>query len=165
MFSGGTGLLNDRGCPTVEVEIRGAVGIKRKITALVDTGFSGFLLLPALEAFPVGLVLHGTANVTLADGSTHSKLTCLGVVEYGGDQQGGMIIVEETSSEALLGMEFLKKFKLTLFTDPDIPAVILLSSEVLKKALATAKIIPASAGTAPTSTSSGTPPSTPPPKP
>ena len=155
----GTGKINQRGCPTVDVEVSGAVPtIKRPINALIDTGFSGFLLLPILEAFPVGLVLHGTTNVTLADGSSHSKLTCLGFVEFGGEKEGGVIIIEEKSTEALLGMEFLKKFKLSFVTDPDIGAVALIPSAVLKQALSPTVSTPAqpTASTTPSSTGSTT---------
>jgi predicted aspartyl protease len=136
-MASGLGKLNARGCPSIEIEVSGALPtIKRKITALIDTGFSGFLLIPMMEAFPIGLVLHGTTNVTLADGSSHSKLTCLGFVEMDNTQEMGVIIIEERTTEALLGMEFLRKFRVSLLADPDTGTVSLFPSDILKKALA-----------------------------
>ena len=85
---------------------------------MVDTGFSGFLLMPILEAFPVGLILRGTMDVVLADGSTQTKLTCLGEVTFDGDSQIGLIVIESRNAQILVGMEFLRKFSKKLVIDP-----------------------------------------------
>lgn len=138
-MSGGTGSLNQAGCPTISIEVTGAIpGSSKSIVALVDTGFTGFLSLPILEAFPIGLILHGTTSVILADGTRHSKFTCLGVVSYGGENKAGVVIIEPSSDEAIVGMDFLKKFRLTLLTDPDSGTVALFDSDLIKQALAAA---------------------------
>ena len=85
---------------------------------MVDTGFSGFLLLPILNAFPIGLLLQGTMPITLADGSTQTKLTCLGSIHFDGAEQVGIIIIEWQNTDVLVGMEFLKMFKKELRIDP-----------------------------------------------
>lgn len=77
---------------------------------MVDTGFSGFLLLPILEAFPVGLILRGTMPIILADGSQQTKLTCLGKVTFDGKDEIGLVIIEWENTQILAGMEFLRKF-------------------------------------------------------
>jgi predicted aspartyl protease len=108
---GGTGSLNQLGCPVVEIEVSGGVpGVRKRLSALLDTGFSGFLSIPILEAFPLGLMLRGTINAALADGSQQAKLICRGSVHFGGEIQDGVIIVEPSSDQALIGMEFLKRF-------------------------------------------------------
>lgn len=112
------GSFNNVGSPTVEIEVSGPVTQPTKFTAIVDTGFSGFLLLPLLEAFPVGLILHTTMNVTLADGKTQTKLACLGRVFFDGQDEIGVVIIEWSSSDILVGMEFLQKFKKQLVIDP-----------------------------------------------
>ena len=113
-----TGSFDSSGCPTVEIEISGPLGNKTRFTALMDTGFSGFLSLPLLNAFPIGLILHGTMSVVLADGSTHAKLTCLGAIHFDGETQSGIIIIEPQGDGLLVGMEFLRKFGRQLIVDP-----------------------------------------------
>jgi clan AA aspartic protease len=123
-----TGSFDDNGSPTVEIEVSGPVHDPRKITAMVDTGFSGFLLLPILEAFPVGLILSGTTSVELADGSKQNKLTCLGQIHFGGMKKIGLIIIEWENTDILVGMDFLNKFEKTLIVDPVNKKVILFDS-------------------------------------
>ncbi len=84
---------------------------------MVDTGFSGFLLLPILDAFPIGLILRGTIPITLADGSNQTKLTCLGKIHFDGIEEVGLIIIEWQSTDILVGMDFLRKFKRKLIVD------------------------------------------------
>jgi predicted aspartyl protease len=77
---------------------------------MVDTGFSGFLSLPILKAFPLGLILQGTMGITLADGSTHARLTARGQVSFDGKKQIGLILLEWQNTDILVGMDFLTKF-------------------------------------------------------
>lgn len=77
--------FDPNGRPIVEIEVSNPLGWKRTVKALIDTGFDGFLSLPILEAFPIGLLLRGTMPVTLADGSTQQTLYCLGGIHFEGD--------------------------------------------------------------------------------
>lgn len=106
------------GCPIVQIAVSGPVTNPTNFNAIVDTGFSGFLLLPILEAFPVGLILRGTIPITLADGSTQTKLTCMGELHFDGESQVGLIIIEYQSTDVLVGMDFLTKFRRELVVDP-----------------------------------------------
>ena len=63
-----------------------------------------------------GLILHTMFDVILADGSTQTKLACLGSIHFDGTQPG-LILIEEQGTEVLVGMEFLKSFGLTLIVD------------------------------------------------
>ena len=111
------GSFDSSGSPIIEIEVSGPLTKPTKFIAMMDTGFSGFLLLPILEAFPVGLILRGTTPITLADGTTQTKLTCLGEVHFDGERQSGLIIIEWQSTEILVGMDFLRKFNRKLVVD------------------------------------------------
>jgi clan AA aspartic protease len=113
-----TGSFDSSGSPAVEILVFGPdPALHCRISAVVDTGFTGFLLMPTLLALPLGLIPHATIDVTLADGSTQSKFVCIGGIEFDGQTQTGVIILEEQSTEALIGMEFLKALRLTLIVD------------------------------------------------
>jgi predicted aspartyl protease len=106
------------GCPVIQIAVSGPLTNPTTVTAIVDTGFSGFLLLPILEAFPVGLILRGTTVITLADGTAQTKLTCLGLLHFDGESQVGLIIIENQTTDILVGMDFLTKFGIELVVDP-----------------------------------------------
>ena len=112
------GYLDANGDAYLEVEVANPLGWKSKLNCLIDTGFTGFLSIPILEAFPIGLLLVGIIPVTHADGSVRNKLMCLGSAGKGDETQEGVILIEEGSKQALLGMEFLRQFKKRLVLDP-----------------------------------------------
>jgi predicted aspartyl protease len=112
------GTYNASGNPTIEIEVSGPLDTRFPFTAMVDTGFSGFLLLPILNAFPIGLLLQGTMPITLADGTTQTKLTCLGSIHFDGAEEIGIIIIEWQNTDVLVGMEFLRRFRKQLRLDP-----------------------------------------------
>ena len=91
----------------------------REFTGMIDTGFSGFLLLPLIEALPVGLVLASTANYTLADSSVHTTLLCRGRITLGdGGGAEGMVSVTSADADVLLGVDFLRKAGRSLHFSP-----------------------------------------------
>jgi len=98
------------GCPIIEIEVNGPFGAPQKFTAMVDTGFSGYLSLPMLKAFPLGLILQGTMGITLADGTTHARLTARGMIKFDGKEEVGLVLLEWQNTDILLGMDFLAKF-------------------------------------------------------
>jgi hypothetical protein len=73
--------------------------------------------MPLVQAFPLGLSLHGTTTVTLADGQNQVKLLAGAKVSVGTktNEEFGLIILEETSTDILAGIDFLRTFKLALF--------------------------------------------------
>jgi predicted aspartyl protease len=133
--------FDQSGRPTVDIEVSNPIGWKQPVTALIDTGFDGFLMLPIAQAFPIGLLLRGTMSITLADGSGQDKLYCLGGIEYDGEDEVGIVIIEPNSNMALLGMEFLRAFKRRLEVDPAAGTVALIRTQA---------VLPPSSGTPPT---------------
>jgi clan AA aspartic protease len=111
-----TGFLDKSGSPALKISISGPIpNSEQEFDAVIDTGFTGFVSMPLLKAFPLGLLLYGTTEVTLADGSNAVKLTAKGAVKIGGRMEIGVIILEPSSGDVLLGMDFLTKFERVLF--------------------------------------------------
>jgi len=83
--------------------------------AILDTGFTGFVAMPLLRALPLGLMLYGTTTVEIADGSTSVKLTAKGMAEVECESKVGVVILEPSSNDVLIGMAFLRTFEKALF--------------------------------------------------
>lgn len=75
--------------------------------------------MPIVKAFPLGLLLAGTTSVTLADGKSAPQLTATGQVKIGNQSQIGIVILQGSSADILLGMDFLTKFGRVLFIHPN----------------------------------------------
>jgi len=120
-----TGSFGSSGSPELKIRISGVVGEGAEFAAIIDTGFTGFLSMPLVEAFPLGLLLFGTMNLVLADGSTSFRLTGYGTITVEGEKQNGVIVLEPASGEVLIGMEFLKRFNKTLVVVPGTSVVLL----------------------------------------
>ena len=119
------------GSPTVTITVSGLFKNPCTIEAIIDTGFSGFLSMPLMKAFPIGLTLYGTTTVTLADGSTANKLTALGMINISNIEKSGVIILEEATTDPLLGMGFLRTFGFTLAVTKD--KVALMDEELITR--------------------------------
>jgi predicted aspartyl protease len=100
-------------------------------TGIIDTGFTGFVHLPMQYSFALGLPLHGTVSVTLADGSNGVCLAALAKTSYGGKQQTGVVTLEANATDILVGMDFLRRFNLGLVVSKQ--GVWLLPEELLDK--------------------------------
>jgi predicted aspartyl protease len=87
--------------------------------AILDTGFTGFISMPLLSALPLGLMLYGTVSIELADGSRATKLTAKGLAAAYGEERVGVVVLEPTSNDILLGMAFLRLFGRAIFVSKD----------------------------------------------
>jgi clan AA aspartic protease len=79
---------------------------------IIDTGFTGFLQLPLQHAFSLKLPLEGTASYTLADGTQSACLTALASTTFAGKTVVGVVTLAAGSQDILIGMGFLRQFKL-----------------------------------------------------
>lgn len=94
--------------PRIEIEVRGANGSPKRLTALVDSGFNGYLTLPYIEAFPLGLILTGIQSNTLADGSSATHFVCIGQICLDGKCVTTTIDIQPANI-VLLGTKLLKE--------------------------------------------------------
>ena len=119
-------------CPSSCAESR-TTSPASEYEGIVDTGFSGFIQIPFSEACQLQLPLQGTVTNILADGSVVTALTALGraTIQENGNSLGPAVgtVQISTSSEILVGMEFLRAFgrglgvfSQTVFLLPDPPA-------------------------------------------
>jgi predicted aspartyl protease len=108
-----TGYLDSAGHPCVKIRVWGSSAtLGQEFEAMIDTGFSGYLMLPLIRSLPLGLTLVGTTQYLLADGSVSPKLLAHGSVDLGGEVTNGLIALEANGAVLpLLGMEFLRRSK------------------------------------------------------
>lgn len=131
-----TGLFAKNGSPAIKIRIAGPVGDGLEFEAVIDTGFTGFLSIPIVKAFPLGLSLFGTTAITFADGSSQTRLTGAARITVGSDSNIGTAILEWSSNDVLIGMAFLRLFKKALFVSKDF--VVLVDEDYLAEAISNA---------------------------
>jgi predicted aspartyl protease len=107
------GTFDSDGNATINIRVDGNSGFKN-YTAIIDTGFSGFVALPILDMVDLGLRTEGAADVTLGDGSTTVSHLSSGIVTLGSQAEIGTILLDENSTDVLVGMALLREFKLAL---------------------------------------------------
>ena len=128
-----TGYFDTAGNPCLKFHLMGVFNDPPGIefNAIIDTGFSGFLVIPIVRAFPLGLPLNGTTSAVLADGSKSTCLTALCKLTIGTQTKGGVVMLQAASNDALLGMDFLRAFKLSLVVTKS--QIILLDEDVMEE--------------------------------
>ena len=91
--------------PIVALVVQGPSGHTRETEAVVDTGYNGFLTLPAGLVTELGLPLASTGWAVLADGSEISFDVHYGTLLWDGDQR--YIRVDVADTTPLVGMRLL----------------------------------------------------------
>ncbi|HEC93772.1 MAG TPA: hypothetical protein ENI56_00120 [Candidatus Kaiserbacteria bacterium] len=105
----------DNDQPKIEIEVMGATG-PNKIEALIDSGFNGYLTLPYVLAFPLGLILIGIQSSTLADGKSSPHFICIGRICVDGKCVDTTIDIQPAGT-VLIGTKLLKELKKTFVLD------------------------------------------------
>lgn len=95
----------------IEVNIQ---GLYKKISygAVLDTGFSGGIVLPLVSAVDIGLEKAGAANITLADGTIKTLPTFLCKVTIGGRTQDATTLI--MGNDVLIGMELISNYQVCI---------------------------------------------------
>jgi predicted aspartyl protease len=119
--------------PTVTIKVAGDLG-EKEYTAVIDTGFTGFVALPLAEMIPLGLTTKDAASVRLGNGTVISNFVAEGIVSLSSQAEIGTIVLDENSNDILVGLDFLRKFKLGLVLTDSV--VVLYDSQETMEAIA-----------------------------
>lgn len=132
------GSFDSKGNAVVKLSVRGVhKDLAQEFDAIIDTGFTGFLAMPLVKAFPLGLILFGETSLTLADSSVIHRLSALGIGVFGDEESHGVIILEPNSTDILVGMDFLRRFKKALIVSED--GVVLVDQQIVEQFLEAAQ--------------------------
>ena len=99
------GAVNARLEAVVRLRVRGPAGVELEVAAVVDTGYTGSLTLPAGVAASLGLARRSGGRAVLADGTVRRFDTFAAEVLWGGSWVG--VVVSAVGDESLLGMSLL----------------------------------------------------------
>lgn len=109
-------MIRGRVTPRLEARIRltiiGPTGARLEVDAVIDTGFTGSLVLPEAIVVALGLLRRSGGTATLADGSTCNYDNFGAEVEWDGRTRG--VVVSAVGKEALAGMVLLAGYRLTV---------------------------------------------------
>ena len=96
----------------ISLSVKGSEGQSKEIDAVIDTGFNGFLTLPASLIQELGLVWRRRGRAMLADGS--ESLFDIYEATITWDGRPRRIAVDEVNSDPLIGMSLLYGYELTV---------------------------------------------------
>jgi len=99
------GTVNLRREAIVPMRLRGPGGAERDVDAVVDSGFTASLTLPATVIAILGLVRQTGGGAVLADGSVLQFDIYAAEVAWGGGWRP--VLVSSVGDEVLLGMRLL----------------------------------------------------------
>jgi clan AA aspartic protease len=99
------GTVNARLEAVLRLRVTGPTGIDMEVDAVVDTGFTGSLVLPTTAIGALGLTRRSGGSATLADGTVRHFDTYGAEVEWDGTKRGA--VVSAVGTEALIGMMLL----------------------------------------------------------
>jgi clan AA aspartic protease len=117
-----SGKVNSQREAIVSVSLFDAGGAEQPIDAVLDTGFTGELTLPAKLIDDLRLEFFGSRSAVLGDGSEVIMDNYFGEIMWHGRVK--RIVVLETEGGPLVGMELLEGSDLSLRIEPDGPVLV-----------------------------------------
>ena len=96
----------------ISLSVEGSGSLRHDISAVIDTGFNGYLTLPAALIQALGLVWRRRGRAMLADGSDSVFDIYEAAVTWDGTSR--RIAVDEVECDPLVGMSLLFGFELTV---------------------------------------------------
>ncbi len=96
----------------LSIIVSGISGAEETVQAVIDTGFNGYLTLPANAITTLALPFHSMALATLADGSQIAIRKYEATVKW--HDQDRDVLVLEAEGGPLLGMALLRGSRITL---------------------------------------------------
>ena len=110
------GVVNARHEAIVRLQLRGPGGVESDVDAIVDSGFTSSLTLPAATVAVLGLVRQSGGVAMLADGSVRQYDVFAAEVLWDGAWRS--VLVSVLGNEVLLGMHLLAGHKLGIEVVP-----------------------------------------------
>lgn len=116
------GAVNSRFEAIVPIRVRGPGGAELDFDAVVDTGFTASLALPATAVAALGLLQQSRSEAVLADGVVRKVDVCAAEVNWNG--QWRPVLVLSVGDEMLLGMRLLSGHELRIAVEAGGPVEI-----------------------------------------
>jgi predicted aspartyl protease len=102
------GSFDDDGSPVIKIKVAGDLG-EKEYTAVIDTGCTGFVALPFNEMIPLGFKIDGVTSVVLGNGQAIDNWVAEGIVTLSTQAEIGTIVLDEGTTDILVGLDFLRK--------------------------------------------------------
>ena len=96
----------------VSLSIEDSAGVAQPYLSVLDTGFTGYLVLPPAMIRQLGLTNRGRRRITLADGSTQMQNAYTASVRWHGEYHA--VRVFEMGDKPLIGMRLLTGSRVTM---------------------------------------------------
>ena len=110
------GKVNARHEAHIPLRVRGPGGSELDVDAVVDSGFTGALTLPAATVAALGLIRRSGGRAVLADGSVRPFDQYSAEVEWAGAWRA--VLVSAVSDEVLVGLRLLAGHELRIEVVP-----------------------------------------------
>jgi len=117
-----SGTVNARLEAVIRLRVRGPGGVELDFDAVIDTGFTSSLTLPATAVTALGLVRQSGGSAVLGDGSVRSFDMYAADVEWDGNWRP--VLVSAVGDEVLVGMRLLAGYELRVAVVPGGPVEI-----------------------------------------